>query len=406
MDARVSEVEGAGGGVAGAHLAAVVARAAALASDLRLDAVRRWKAERPGRVAIGCMPVYVPKELIHAAGALPVGVWGGGDAVEIVRGDAYFQSYICQLPRSTLELALDGSLDPLDGMIFPSTCDVIRNLSGMWKLLFPDRYARYLDVPQNFDPEVGGAFYVAELRGLRDELARLTGIAPDDEVLRGSIAAYDEHRREIGALYALRAERPWLVPTPELYQVLRAGNVLPVEAHRALLREYREATLAAPRPEKDDTRVALTGCFCEQPPLGLLQTIERAGCAVVADDLALGVRFFDGDVAAPGDPVVSLARAFLARGRRRCATMFLPDAEAKGEALVAEARAAGAEGVIFAAASFCDPALLDQPMTMKAARTCGLPCTSFKFAENTAQFQGIREQTGTFADSIKIWSEA
>jgi len=45
-------------------------------------------------------------------------------------------------------------------------------------------------------------------------------------------------------------------------------------------------------------------------------------------------------------------------------------------------------------------------MTMKAARTCGLPCTSFKFAENTAQFQGIREQTGTFADSIKIWSEA
>jgi hypothetical protein len=42
-------------------------------------------------------------------------------------------------------------------MLFPAICDVIRNLSGMWQMLFPDKYARYLDVPQNFDPEVGGA---------------------------------------------------------------------------------------------------------------------------------------------------------------------------------------------------------------------------------------------------------
>ena len=56
--------------------------------------------------------------------------------------------------------------------------------------------------------------------------------------------------------------------------------------------------------------------------------------------------------------------------------------------------------------SFCDPALLDQPMATKAVEAEGIAWTAFKYAENTGQFQVIREQAGTFADSIKLWSEA
>ncbi len=392
-----------------APLQALVERARALSEDVQLEAVRAWKAAHPGRIAVGSLPVWAPRELIHAAGGLPVGVRGGGDGVEVVRGDAYFQSYICQLPRSTLELALDGSYDCLDGVIFPSTCDVIRNLSGMWQLLLPGKYVRYLDVPQSLREDLGGRFLEHELRTLRDELGQLAGAPISDDALRASIAAYDAHRRAIEDVYALRAATPWLAPSWELYLVLRAGDVLPVEEHTAMLREYRELAAASGRPMEDQARVVLTGAFCERPPLGLIQTVERSGCAIVDDDLALGLRFIRGDVAPPPDedPLAALARAFLARGRR-CPTMFLPDdaGQAKGEALVEDARRAGAEGVIFAAASFCDPALLDQPMTAKAVEAAGLPSTSFKYAENTGQFQPIREQTGAFADAIKIWSDA
>jgi benzoyl-CoA reductase subunit C len=226
------------------------------------------------------------------------------------------------------------------------------------------------------------------------------------EALRASIALYDAHRRALEDVYALRAERPWLVPTSELYVILRAADVLPVEEHTAMLVDYAALARASSRPVEDQARVALTGCFCERPPLGLIQTIERSGCAIVDDDLALGLRFIRGDVDASGDPLAALAHAFLSQGRR-CQTMFLPDAcEQKGAALVADARGAGAEGVIFAAASFCDPALLDQPMTARAVEAAGLPSTSFKYAENTGQFQPIREQTGAFADTIKLWSDA
>jgi benzoyl-CoA reductase subunit C len=149
--------------------------------DLELSAVRGWKAGEPDRKAIGHMPIYVPRELIHAAGMLPVGVVGAGDRLEIIRGDAYFQSYICHIPRSTIELALSRRLDALDGMLFPSICDVIRNLSGMWQMLFPDRYVRYVDVPQNFEHGVGGAFWRHELAALRDELGELGGRPVGDD---------------------------------------------------------------------------------------------------------------------------------------------------------------------------------------------------------------------------------
>ncbi len=83
---------------------------------------------------------------------LPVSILGGGDRLEIIRGDAYFQSYICHIPRSTIELALSGRLDVLDGMLFPSICDVIRNLSGMWRCSIRTGTSATSIFPQNFDP--------------------------------------------------------------------------------------------------------------------------------------------------------------------------------------------------------------------------------------------------------------
>jgi benzoyl-CoA reductase subunit C len=78
----------------------------------------------------------------------------------------------------------------------------------------------------------------------------------------------------------------------------------------------------------------------------------------------------------------------------------------KGAELITRIRRGRAEGVLFCAPSFCDPALLDQPMAVHAVEKAGLPWTAFKYAENNGQFQVIREQAGTFADSIKLWSVA
>jgi benzoyl-CoA reductase subunit C len=328
-------------------LDAIIDRCQTLFDDLDFGSVKAWKAAEPGRKAIGYLPIYVPREIIHAAGMLPVGILGGGDQLEVIQGDAYYQSYICRIPRSTVELGLTGRLDMLDGMLFPSICDVIRNLSGMWQMLFPEKYARYFDVPQNYEDEIGGKFYTEELRVLRDDLARMAGREISDDDLRRSIAVYNENRRAIDDLYALRAETPWLAPTSEVYLVLRAGMVLPVEEHTVLVEDYIEAASASERPLRDNCRIVLQGTFCEQPPLGLIKSIEVAGCYIVDDDLILVTRWLLEDVATDGDPLENLSRAFLHHSAATSAK-YEPDKRDKGAFLKQCVKERGAEGVIFA----------------------------------------------------------
>jgi benzoyl-CoA reductase subunit C len=383
----------------------ILARCEALFEDLHFKAVKEWKAAAPGRKAIGYLPVYVPAEIIHAAGMLPVGILGGGDQLEVIQGDAYYQSYICRIPRSTIELGLTGRLDCLDGMLFPAICDVIRNLSGMWQIMFKDKYVKYLDVPQNFEDRIGGEFYVHEMQELRADLGRLAGRPITDDAVRASIAVYNENRRAVRDLYAYRAAKPWQAPTSEVYLVLRAGMVLPPEEHTRLVRGYLAATDAVERPKRDNARIVLTGSFCEQPPLALIRSIEMAGCYIVDDDFMLGLRWLLDDVPAEGDPLENLSRAFLHRSATT-ASKYEVSKEEKGQFLLRSAKKAGAEGVIFAAPSFCDPALLERPMLQAVLARHKVPYTAFKYAENTGQMAPIREQAGTFADSIKLWSAA
>ena len=111
------------------------------------------------------------------------------------------------------------------------------------------------------------------------------------------------------------------------------------------------------------------------------------------------------DVATEGDPIANLTQAYL-HNSTSMAAKYEPDQEKKGKYLVDAVRRTGAEGVIFASPSFCDPALLDRPMLQRMLSAHGIPHIAFKYAENSGQMQPIREQAGTFADSITLWSAA
>jgi benzoyl-CoA reductase subunit C len=273
----------------------------------------------------------------------------------------------------------------------------------MWKMQFPDKFVRYFDVPQDFDPEMGGTFYRHELEEVSEGVERVGGRPYDEDALRSAIQVFNVNRQAVADLYDLRRREPWKVPTHELYVLLRAGMVLPPQEHTEMLRGYESAVAAdETRRPMDQARVLLTGSFCEQPPLGLIKTLERAGCYIVDDDFVQVHRWILGDVPVEGDPLANLVNAFLEQSIE--SPIRYIDDGVKGKDLVDRVEHCGAEGVLFCAPSFCDPALLDQPMAVAAIEKAGIPWTAFKYSENSGQFQVIREQAGTFADSIKLWS--
>ncbi len=387
----------------GRDLDQALATARELFDDLSCAHARRWKAEDANRRVIGYLPIYIPREILHALDMLPVGIFGAGARLPVVHGDAFFQSYICHLPRTVVDLAMGGHMDHYDGFLFPAICDVIRNLSGIFRLNFKDKFVRYVDFPQNFDPQVGGAFYRRELERLAAGLGQLNGRSLDVGAVNRSIGLYNRNRELVTALAEFRSTQPHKISAVDYYLVLRAGYIMPVEEYNSYLAEMLDMLAAVQTEREDKIRVVITGAFCEQPPLGLIKTIENAGCYIVDDDFQLGARWIQGDIVADtDDPLGALVDAYLFQSVPSSAVYA--DNGRKATALAAAVRDQAADGVIFCAPSFCDPALLDRPLLEKALDREDIRHFNFQYHENLGQFHVIKEQAGTFADTIKLWA--
>ena len=362
----------------------------------------------PGRKVVGFMPFYVPRELIHAAGALPLGILGGGDQLEVIHGDAYYQSYICRIPRSTIELGVTGRLDFVDGMLFPSICDVIRNLSGMWKIMFPKvqepLFRRAAELPRRRRRRV---LHQRAQRAAPDagRVERPRGRATTRSAPRSPSTTRTAHL--VREVYAFRARQPWKAPSAEVYLLMRAGMILAVEEHSRLLRGLSrrggERGAAAARQFARRRHRRLLRAAAAQP-----HQVDRA-CRLLHRRRRLHAGQPLGDARTcrsratrMPEPGPGLSAQF--RRHRRPSTS--PTRRRRALYLVEAVKRTRAEGVIFAAPSFCDPALLERPMLQHVLAAHDIPYIAFKYAENSGQMQPIREQAGTFADSIKLWSDA
>jgi benzoyl-CoA reductase subunit C len=361
------------------------------------ETAARLKQASPGRSVVGCFPVYTPVELVHASGAHPVGLIGGGNKIEIAHADSRFQSFICSIVKSTMELGMTGRLDALDAVIFHSICDPARNLASVFKRNFPRLNVEYLHLPQNISSPRAQEYLEAEYRRLLDALAPVTGHAASDGDLARSVGLYNRARSLMRRLYAVRAAAPERLSAAESYALVRAGTLLPVEEHVAMLEAAVGALETRAGRPRDRVRVVLEGSFCEQPPLELIEKLEDAGCYILDDDFLLGWRWFLEDVPVQ-DPVRSLANAYLHRSVYSGTKHDLR--EPKADHLVRRVRETRSDAVIILAAKFCEPALFDYALYRNALHAAGVPHLFLEFEEKTWVFDRMRGEVETFVESM------
>ncbi len=369
-----------------------------LTEDSSFKCIVEWKANHPDSKVVGCYPVYTPVELIHAAGIRPVGILGGGNRLEIAHADSRFQSFICSIVKSTLELGLTGKLHFLDGIVFHSICDPARNLASVFKRNFPQMVVEYIHFPQNMVSPHTVEYLVAEYRRIKSTYEGLAGKAVTDEALRQSIRLYNEQRELIRDLYRIRTEKPQNLSTAETYVLTRIGTLLPVEEHIAILKDALPAIRQRDEKPKDRIKVILEGSFCEQPPLELIEGLEAAGCYLLDDDFLQGWRWFLDDIPLEGDPMRNLARAYLDHSVFSGVKHDLR--EPKSKHLIDKVKETGASAVIILAAKFCEPALFDYALYRQALEREGIPHLYLEFEEKMWIFDKSRTEVETFVESM------
>lgn len=315
--------------------------------------LRDWK-KRTGKKILGYFCTNTPEEMIWAAGLLPVRLLGSKESISLA--SRHLQSYSCSLIQGSLEEALKGELDFLEGTVFPHTCDSIQRLSDIWveNMSFPFHWD--LVLPVKLHTESARAYLIQELRRFREGLQEFIGRSISDDDLRAAFSMANENRSLLRECYQRRAENPGLFSGTEFLALVNTAVFMPKEDHTATLK----GLLAQPDREvpfpPGRVRLFLAGSVCDQS--AVLDLFENSGASIAGDDLCTGWRYFAEDASQEGDPLEALADRFTRRVP--CPCKYNPRVD-RGEDFIRRVAASRAQGVVFILLKFCDPHAFDYP---------------------------------------------
>jgi bzd-type benzoyl-CoA reductase N subunit len=353
--------------------------------------IQEWPQRYPGYQAMGYLCSYVPEELIHAAGIMPVRLRGSNAPLQHV--DAHLQSFTCALCRSTLDQALGGDLKFLIGTVFAHTCDAMQAQADLWRLNQETNY--FVDAvmqPANLGSAAARPYLIAELNRFRASLSSHMGRPITDANLEASIALYDETRRMISSLNRLRTQ----LSASDYYAILDAAQVMPRGIYNPLLQQLLDTPAHDPEstPAAQGPSLFLAGALLDEPRL--LTLIDESDARIAGDDLCSGSRHFHDQIGTADDPISALADYYLRRPP--CPTKLQPDYQ-PGQHLLEQVRQTGADGVVFVIEKFCEPYAFEYALVQPDLERAGLPHLILEM-EQTPSLEALRTRLQAFVEML------
>lgn len=296
----------------------------------RADAGARWESvagspgvPRASSLVIGYVGGDVPVELLTAAGALPIRLWGDPE-VDTAPGDLYLGRGLDPAVRSILTLLLAERYGRLDRIVVSRDCEAslrlfyaLRELRRVEPSLgLPEAYlVDFLHLPHR----TTFLYNRRRLDQLRERLVGWTGRPISDSDLEWAIERHDEQRRLLGEVAGLRRCEPASLSGSEFLAIVGAGTCMPVTAHIEMLVRLLAETGADDEPDsgtaaepdsgteadvgavapaaRRGTRAFLTGSSHDTPHV--YRALEGAGFVVVGEDHDWGDMLFERTVGTP-----------------------------------------------------------------------------------------------------------
>jgi benzoyl-CoA reductase/2-hydroxyglutaryl-CoA dehydratase subunit BcrC/BadD/HgdB len=279
-------------------------------------------AKAAGRPVVGILCEYTPRELIMAAGGVPVCLCGGS-ASTIPAAEQHLPANLCPLIKSTYGFHILGSnpfLEMADLIVGETTCD---GKKKMYELMAEMRPMYVLQLPHKATNDAALEFWYEELAKFRTFLGERFGMEVTDDRIREAMRQLNRERalrRELAAL--MKVDRPpltgrrllalkssiWAIPEA----LDQYGRVLDELRGNGASCSCMGKTESSPDRGKK-VRVMMTGVPMVHGAERTLDIIEDSGGLVVAMESCTGLKPLvdDADDSA-ADPLRALAEKYFA----------------------------------------------------------------------------------------------
>lgn len=264
-------------------------------------------AQVSGHPIVGIMCEFTPRELILAAGALPVCLCGGSAAM-VEPAERDLPTNLCPLIKSTYGYHVKREnpfLEMASLIVAETTCD---GKKKMFELMAQTRPMHVLALPQKQDDAGAAEAWYGEMRRLKEALETCFHVEITPCALREAIGVMNRERRLRRDLAGLmRQENPPLTGR-QLLQFKSTISGIPADLamYKQALDELRKSTARDCLSSR--VRVLLTGVPLPHEAERVLELIEDNGGLVVCQENCTGLKPILDDVPedAP-DPLRTLA---------------------------------------------------------------------------------------------------
>jgi bzd-type benzoyl-CoA reductase N subunit len=351
---------------------------------------------RGGKV-IGWLCTYVPEEIIHAAGALPIRIIGYSHEANLDDANAHLYINNCTFSRSCLQLGLEGQYDFLDGVVGGSTCDGARRLFDVWRQYVGTPFHHVLTVPRKYTERAHKLYYDEGVL-FKKHLEEHLGVSISDEALLKSTIVLNESRSLLHRLYELRKRDKPPISGAETLEVLNAAYRMPKETFNLWLGELIEELKSSDKAFTGRARVMLVGSVLTNPEF--VKSIEDQGALVVTDELCTSTRYWgDKVVLDDGRPILeAISRRYL--NNFPCARMYPSDE--RFNRIIDYARDFKVDGVISEIVRYCVPYAHDLPLLTDRLSEVGIPTLALDVEYGTAGSGQIATRVQAFLEMLEV----
>ena len=354
---------------------------------------------------IGCLPMYFPEEIIHAAGALPVTLFGSDEPITL--GDGHMMTNACDQVRSSFDSLLKGKYDFLDGIAAIYVCDQVRFYLEVWQLDHPIEFFHQMWRPYKMDSSTQ-VFFRNELERLISGLEEFMGTKITTEALQASIRLYNESRAMMRKLNDLRKDRPGIISSSDMTHIVASSMLIPREEHNQLLGQLLAKLELKEAPTGKKQRIIAVGHPCSMPEAEVLDMIEANGMVIVNDDFFTGSRYFSKDVSTSGDPVDAFIDFYV--NAIPCTTYHYADIWIKpdknyspyADYVIDLMKQGQAKGIVVLKEMYCDPYDMEFVMMKNRFEEEGIPYISIITEHGPGPLEAIRTRIQAFEETLRF----